>query len=212
MVPKRRSIGTRVAFGDEGDGGEMAGDDLAEADEDEVARFVDHGVERVDVAQHAHDLQLLLVQRIADEVALDRERILHEARGVEGADGLVHARRRARHLAAARPAGHEVRLDEAGRDAQLGLDEAAVDLHRRAARAGDAEIDMIFVVAGEVVGDARPSRAPRDRRPVRLSSAPSFGRCRPVATSTLMRSLRNARPPSGPRSSGAGRGGSAPAG
>ncbi len=38
-----------------------------------------------------HDLELLLVQRIADEVALHGERILHEAGGVEGADGFVIA-------------------------------------------------------------------------------------------------------------------------
>ena len=50
----------------------MARDDLAEVDVDEVAVLVDHGVERVDVAQHPHDLELLLVQRIADEIALDR--------------------------------------------------------------------------------------------------------------------------------------------
>ena len=65
-------------------------------DEDQVAVLVDHGVERIDVAEHADDLELLLVQRVADQVALDGERILHEAGGMEGADGRVIARRRAR--------------------------------------------------------------------------------------------------------------------
>ena len=58
-------------------------------DADEVAVFVEHGVERVELAEHAHDLELLLMQRIADEIALDGERILHEPRGMEGADRLV---------------------------------------------------------------------------------------------------------------------------
>src|SRR3712207_7953680 len=53
-----------------------------------------------------------LVQRIANEVALDRERVLHEARRMEGADGLVPGDARCHHLAAARPAGHEVRSEE----------------------------------------------------------------------------------------------------
>ena len=44
---------------------EMARDHLAEIDVDEIAVVVDHGVERVDLAQHAHDLELLLVQRVA---------------------------------------------------------------------------------------------------------------------------------------------------
>ena len=58
-------------------------------DVNKVAILVDHGIERIDFAQHADDLKLLLVQRIADQVALDRERVFHEAGGMEGADGLV---------------------------------------------------------------------------------------------------------------------------
>ena len=50
----------------------MAFDDLAVRDEDQLALLVDDGVERQDVAEHAHDLELLLVQRIADEIARDR--------------------------------------------------------------------------------------------------------------------------------------------
>ena len=92
-------------------------------DVDEVAVLVDHRVERVEFADHAHDLELLLVQRIADQVALDGERILHEARGMEGADGRVAGDAGRHHLAAAGPAGHEMRLDQAGGDAQIGLDE-----------------------------------------------------------------------------------------
>ena len=128
------------------------------------------------------------MQRIADEIALDRERVFHEARGMEGADRLVAGDARRHHLAAARPAGHEMRLDQAGGDAQVRLDEAAVEPDRRAARGGEAEIDMVLVVAGEVVLDPDIRPAPRDRRPVRPVPSPSLGRCRPVATRTVMRS------------------------
>ena len=54
------------------------------------------------------------------------------------------------HLAPARPARHEMRLDQAGDDAQVRVDEAPVDLDRSAAR-GRPEIDVIGIVAREVV-------------------------------------------------------------
>ena len=121
-----------MRLGDERDRREVARDHLAEVDVDEVAVLVDHRVERVDLAQHAHDLELLLVQRVAGEVALDRRRVLHEARAVERADRVLVRDAGRDHLAPARVAGHEVRLDEAGGDAQVRLDEAAVELDRRA--------------------------------------------------------------------------------
>ena len=115
----------RVDVFDESHGGQMAGDDLAEGDVDQVAILVDHRVERVEFADHAHDLELLLVQRVADQVALDGERVFHEAGGMEGADRCVAGDAGRDHLAAAGPAGHEVRLDQAGGDAQIGLDKNA---------------------------------------------------------------------------------------
>ena len=120
----------------------------------EIAVVVDHGVDRVDLAEHPHDLELLLVQRIALEIALDRERILHEAGAVERADrvGMRHARRD--HLAPARVARHEVRLDQSGGDANVGFDEATIEPHRRAARASESEVDVRRVIAREVVLDA----------------------------------------------------------
>ena len=149
------------AVGDEGDRGEMARDDLAEIDVDEIAVVVDHGVERVDLAQHPHDLELLLVQRIAGEVALDRERVFHEARAVERADRVRVRDARRDHLAAARVARHEMRLDEPGRDAHVGFDEAAVELDRRAPRRREAEIDVRRIVARVVVLDAHRFEDPR---------------------------------------------------
>ena len=132
----------------------MAGDDFAEIDVSQIAIVVDNRVEAVDVAEPADDLKLLLVKRIADQIALNRERIFHEARGMEGANGFVVGDARRDDLAAAGPAGHEMRLDQAGGDAQIRFDEAAVELDRRSARRGDAEIDMIGVVARIMVLDA----------------------------------------------------------
>ena len=83
----------------------MAFDDLAEIDEGEVAVLVDHRVERIDLAEHADDFQLLLMQRVADQIALDGERILHKACGMEGADRLVAGNAGSNDLTAAGPAG-----------------------------------------------------------------------------------------------------------
>ena len=64
-------------------------------------------------------------------------------------------------LAAARPAGHEMRFDQTGGDTQIRLDEAAVELDRRSTRRGDAEIDMIGVVARIMVLNSNPLHDPR---------------------------------------------------
>ena len=132
---------------------QVALDDLAEGDADEVAILVQHRVEGVDVAQPADDLQLLLMQRIADEVALDGQRILHEASRVEGADRLMMGDAGGDDLAAARPAGHEMRLDQPRGDSQFRLGETPVDLDRGAAGFRDAQIDMGSVIPGEMVFD-----------------------------------------------------------
>ena len=101
------------------------------------------------------------MQRVADQIALDRQRVFHEAGGMEGADRLVTGDARSHHLAATRPAGHEMRLDKAGGDAEIRLDEAAVDPDRRAARGGEAEIHMVLVAQREVVFDPDIVQHPR---------------------------------------------------
>ena len=138
----------------------MARDDLAEIDVSQIAIFVDDRVEAVYVAEPADDLELLFVKRIADQVALNGERIFHETRGMEGADGFVVGDAGRDDLATAGPAGHEMRLDQAGGDAQIRFDEAAIELDRRSARRGDAEIDVIGVVARIVVLDSNPRHDP----------------------------------------------------
>ena len=168
-MPRRRRHDRREApshrharaFGDEGDRGEMALDHFAEIDVDEIAVLVDHGVDRVDIAQHPHDLELLLVQRIAGEIALDRRRVFHEARAVKRPDRVRVRDSRRDDLPAARVARHEMRLDEPGRDAHFRLDEAPVELDRRAPHRRHAEIDMGRVVARKVILDAHRVEHPR---------------------------------------------------
>ena len=53
-----------------------------------------------------------------------------------------------------------MRLDQAGCDTQIRLDEAAIELDRRSARRGDAEIDMIGVVARIMVLNSNPLHDP----------------------------------------------------
>ena len=64
-------------------------------------------------------------------------------------------------LAAAGPSSHEMGFDQAGGDAQIRFDEAAVELDRRSARRGEAEIDMIGVVARIMVLNSDPLHDPR---------------------------------------------------
>ena len=198
------------AVGDERDRREVAFDHLAEVDVDEIAVLVDHGVDRVDVAQHPHDLELFLVQRIAGEIALDRRRVFHEARAVKRADRVRVRDARRDDLPAARVAGHEMRLDEPGRDAHVRLDEAPVELDRRAPPGRHAEIDVRRVVAREVVLDLHRVEHPR--------IADHFGELR-----ALVRPMeagrdqhgdalaRHAARDAGPRSADAGTGGWGPA-
>jgi hypothetical protein len=93
----------------------MAGDNLAEVDVGQIAIVIDNCVETVQGAEPADDLELLLVKRIADQIALNGERIFRETRGMEGADGFVVGDARRDNLAAAGPTGHEMRTRSAGR-------------------------------------------------------------------------------------------------
>jgi hypothetical protein len=71
----------------------------------------------------------------------------------EGANGLVMGDAGCDDLAPAGPAGHEMRLDQAGGDPEIGFGKQPVDLDRRVARRRMAEIDMGGIVAGEMVLD-----------------------------------------------------------
>jgi hypothetical protein len=90
----------------------MAGDNLAEVDASRIAIVVDSSVKTVQIAEPADNLELPLptfgrckpvVERIADQIALNGERIFHEARGMEGADSSVVGDARRDDLTAAGP-------------------------------------------------------------------------------------------------------------
>ena len=156
----RRGTGTWIQSLDELDRGEVAFDDLAEGDEDQLALLVDDRVEGEHVAEHADDLELFLVQRIAGEIARHGRRVLHEGGGVERPDRIGVGNAGRDDLAPAGVAGHEVRLDQAGGDPHLRLDEAPVELHRHAAPRGPPEIDMGGIVAREMVFDPHGGEHP----------------------------------------------------
>ena len=80
----------------------MACDNLAEIHVGQIAIVVDNRVETVEIAELADDLELFFVKRIAIQIALNGERILHETRGMEGADGFVVGDARGDDLAARR--------------------------------------------------------------------------------------------------------------
>ena len=87
--------------------------------------------------------------------------ILHEARVVEGADGIGVGHARRHHLAAAGIARHKVGLDQPGDDLEVGLHEEPVDLHRRAAGRRAAEVDMIGVAPRKVILHPHRGQDPR---------------------------------------------------
>ena len=138
----------------------MALHHLAEADEGEPAPLVDDDVGRQHRADHGGDGELLLVQGVADKHAVLRPRVGHEARAMEGRDGVLVRDARRDHLAPAGVARHEVWLDQAGGDLQLGLEEAAVELHRGAG-GREAQVDVVRVVPRVVVFDADSLQHPR---------------------------------------------------
>ncbi len=150
-MPKRRPTGTRTEAATTSTAAWWLATHLAEADVHEPALLVDDGAQVVDRTEHPHDLQLLLVQRVALERALDGGRVLHEAGGVEGPDRGVVGDAGSDHLPAARPAGHEVRLDQPGDDLEVGVGEAAVERDRRAPGGGDPQGPVGGVVARVVV-------------------------------------------------------------
>ena len=137
----------------ESDGIEVALDDLAEVHEGQPTPLVDHRIDGMDFAQHPHDFKLFLAQGVARQVALHRRRVFQEAGAVERPDGVLMGDPGRDHLAAPGVAGHDVRLHQAGRNAQVGFDEASIKLYRCSPAVRLAEIDVGSVVAREVVLD-----------------------------------------------------------
>ena len=106
------------------------------------------------VARHARDFEEFAMQRVVLDGALDGARVAHEFRTVQHLDGFLRGQTGGDQFPAARVAEHEVRLDEAERDVEIGRDEAFVDVHRRAGT-GDAEVAMGREIARIVVDDTK---------------------------------------------------------
>jgi len=111
-----------------------------------VPFVVDHRVDRVDVAQHAHDLKLFLVQRVSFQLALHCTWVLDESRAVERADRFGVGDPRSDDLTAPGIARHEVRFDKPRRNAQVRLDEPSVEFDGRAERRRLPEVHVRRVV------------------------------------------------------------------
>lgn len=139
----------------------MALDHLAEVRIDKVPLLVEDRVDRIDLAEHTHDRELFLVQRIADEVALHRRRILHEACAVESSNRVFMRNAGGDDLAATGIAGHEVGFYKARRDAEVRLYEAPVELDRRAPSGSEAQVDVRLGVTRVVVLHPHGGEDPR---------------------------------------------------
>ena len=105
------------------------------------------------VARHAHHLQQLGVQRVTLDGSLVGQRLAHEARRVQHLDRLLGGQAGRDQLAPAGETQHPVRLDEAQRDVQIGIQEAPVDVDRRSA-GSRAQRAMVGQRARIVVDDS----------------------------------------------------------
>ena len=84
------------------------------------------------MAGHAGDFEQLAMQRVVFDRALHGAGIAHELRAVQNLDRFLRRQARRDQLAAAGKAQHQVRLDKAQRDVQIGGNKALVDVDRRA--------------------------------------------------------------------------------
>src|SRR5450759_660696 len=151
----------RGGLGNEVDCCEVAVLDIAEVHVAEVALLVNDGVEGIKLTHLTYDLQLLLVQGVAGQVALDSQRIFHEPGGVKGTNRLLTGHAGRHDLAPTGPASHEMRLHQTGDDAQISLHQYSVDEDRGTAGWGDAEVDQAGSVASSMALDTDVLQNPR---------------------------------------------------
>ena len=120
------------------------------------------------------------MDRVAFENAAVGLGMLEKIGPVPDLDRFQRRDARADQLAAAGEAGHQVRLDQAGGDLQIGLARSACRSRsaRRAGSCPDRCARRAPCRDGFRCGSCRRSRAPT----ISTSSSPSLGRCRPVAT------------------------------
>jgi hypothetical protein len=118
----------------------------------ELAAAVDrHVAEEVD-ADPPGDVEQLLMERVALDDAGPERRFEH-CRAVQAAHGVDPRAARCHRFPSAREARHEVRLDQAGHDAEVGAEQPAIDPQLGAA-AGATEMDVLARVARLVIADA----------------------------------------------------------
>ena len=135
-------------------------------------------------------------KRIAENVARVRGGIGDEARGVEGCDGFGVSYPRREDLAPAGVARDDVGLDHPGHR-ELRFDEASIEDLRMPLPAG-GRIDVVRIVAREVVPRPGPGREPTGHRCSPPSSTPRFGSAQPGRHRTAMASTRDAGAESSP--------------
>jgi hypothetical protein len=111
--------------------------DVSAEDARDPALAVERDVDQEVDADQPHHFEQRLVERIALHQA-GAHLALDHGRAVRDPNRLDRRQARAHRLAPARVAGHQVRLDQAGDDAQVSLQEEAVDQDRNPA-AGAAE-------------------------------------------------------------------------
>ena len=108
-------------------------------------------------AGHERDAGVFLVDRVAVEDAAIRLRVLQKARAVPDLDGFEGGDSRADDLTATGVASHEVRLDQAGRDLEIGTEITAVEPNRHAiGRFAEVIVflqHLAVVILNPVIGD-----------------------------------------------------------
>lgn len=134
---------------------------VAGADPSHLTFAVDTDVDDEVAAGHPGDACVFFVNGVAVDEAAVGFRVLEELRAVPNLDGLKGGDTGADHFAAAGVAGHQVRLDEAGGDFEIGLDITRVDpsgdtIRRRAKVGVLAEHFAVMVFDRVVVHDIRP--------------------------------------------------------
>lgn len=104
------------------------------------------------VARHAGDFKEFAVERVVVDGAFDGLGLTHEFRAVEHLDGFLRGESGSDEFAAAGKAEHEMRFDEAESNAEIGGNEALIDVDRGSGRS-DAKAPVFGEYAGIMVDD-----------------------------------------------------------
>jgi hypothetical protein len=125
--------------------------------DDPLVGVEQHVEGEVDLADGSHNGADVVVHRVPLDHAPPRLRVPDPRRVVQGQDGLEPGQSRRHQLGSAAEAGEEVRLDKAGRDAEVGLDPEPVQPHRHAVPVR-AEPGQGGWITGVVVHHGEPGR------------------------------------------------------